>query len=43
MRVSELAERVGTTAKTIRFYEAEGVLPTFCLGSASMPTGETAR
>jgi DNA-binding transcriptional MerR regulator len=27
MRVSELAGRVGTTAKTIRFYEAEGVLP----------------
>ena len=26
MRVSELAERAGTTAKTIRFYEAEGVL-----------------
>ncbi len=27
MRVSELAVRTGTTAKTIRFYEAEGVLP----------------
>src|SRR5262245_53123703 len=27
MKVSELAERAGTTAKTIRFYEAEGVLP----------------
>lgn len=27
MKVSELAERVGTTAKTVRFYEAEGVLP----------------
>jgi DNA-binding transcriptional MerR regulator len=27
MRVSELAERAGTTAKTIRFYESEGVLP----------------
>jgi DNA-binding transcriptional MerR regulator len=27
MKVSELATRAGTTAKTIRFYEAEGVLP----------------
>ena len=27
MRVSELAARAGTTAKTIRFYEAEGILP----------------
>ncbi len=27
MRVSELAERVGTSPKTIRFYEAEGILP----------------
>jgi DNA-binding transcriptional MerR regulator len=27
MRVSQLAEKAGTTAKTIRFYEAEGVLP----------------
>lgn len=27
MKVSELADRAGTTAKTIRFYEAEGVLP----------------
>ena len=27
MRVSELADRAGTTAKTIRFYEAEGILP----------------
>lgn len=27
VKVSELAERVGTTAKTVRFYEAEGVLP----------------
>lgn len=27
MKVSELAERAGTTAKTIRFYEAEGILP----------------
>jgi len=27
MRVSELAERAGTTATTIRFYEAEGALP----------------
>src|SRR4051794_38684811 len=27
MKVSELAERAGTTAKTIRFYETEGVLP----------------
>jgi DNA-binding transcriptional MerR regulator len=27
MKVSELAERAGTTAKTVRFYEAEGILP----------------
>jgi DNA-binding transcriptional MerR regulator len=27
MNVSELARKAGTTAKTIRFYEAEGVLP----------------
>lgn len=27
MKVSELAERAGTNAKTIRFYEAEGILP----------------
>lgn len=27
MQVSELADRAGTTPKTIRFYEAEGVLP----------------
>jgi len=27
MRVSELAAKAGTTAKAIRFYEAEGVLP----------------
>jgi DNA-binding transcriptional MerR regulator len=27
MKVSELAARAGTTAKTIRFYEVEGVLP----------------
>jgi MerR family Zn(II)-responsive transcriptional regulator of zntA len=27
MKVSELAERAGTTAKAIRFYEAEGFLP----------------
>ena len=27
MKVSDLATRAGTTAKTIRFYEAEGVLP----------------
>lgn len=27
MKVSELAERAGTTAKTIRYYEAEGILP----------------
>jgi MerR family transcriptional regulator, copper efflux regulator len=27
MKVSELARRSGTTAKAIRFYEAEGVLP----------------
>lgn len=27
MQVSELAERAGTSPKTIRFYEAEGVLP----------------
>lgn len=27
MRVSELAERAGTTATTIRFYESSGVLP----------------
>lgn len=27
MRVSELAERAGTSAKTIRFYEAQGILP----------------
>jgi DNA-binding transcriptional MerR regulator len=27
MKVSELAERAGTNAKTIRFYEAEGFLP----------------
>lgn len=26
MKVSELAERAGTAAKTVRFYEAEGVL-----------------
>jgi DNA-binding transcriptional MerR regulator len=27
MKVSELAEKAGTTARTIRFYEAEGILP----------------
>lgn len=27
MKVSELAERAGTSATTIRFYEAEGILP----------------
>ena len=27
MKVSELAQKAGTTAKTVRFYEAEGVLP----------------
>lgn len=27
MRVSELARRSGTTATTLRFYEAEGILP----------------
>ena len=27
MKVSELAERARTKAKTIRFYEAEGILP----------------
>jgi DNA-binding transcriptional MerR regulator len=27
MNVSELARRAGTSAKTIRYYEAEGVLP----------------
>ena len=27
MKVSELAERAGTSAKTIRFYESEGILP----------------
>src|SRR5262245_3400713 len=27
MKVSELAEMAGTTPKTIRFYEAEGILP----------------
>ncbi len=27
MRIGEIAERVGTDAPTIRFYEAEGVLP----------------
>ena len=27
MKVSELAERASTTPKTIRFYEAEGILP----------------
>ena len=27
MKVSELAEKAGTTATTIRFYEAEGILP----------------
>jgi MerR family transcriptional regulator, copper efflux regulator len=27
MRVSELAKRAGATAKTVRFYEAEGILP----------------
>lgn len=27
MRVSELAEQIGTSARTIRFYEAEGILP----------------
>jgi DNA-binding transcriptional MerR regulator len=27
MKVSELAERAGTTAKAVRFYEAEGILP----------------
>ncbi|HJP72203.1 MAG TPA: MerR family DNA-binding transcriptional regulator [Candidatus Limnocylindria bacterium] len=27
MKVSELADRAGTSAKTIRFYEAEGILP----------------
>lgn len=28
MKVSELADRAGTSAKTIRFWESEGVLPT---------------
>jgi DNA-binding transcriptional MerR regulator len=27
MKVSELAEKAGTSARTIRFYEAEGILP----------------
>lgn len=27
MRIGELAETVGTTAKTLRFYEAQGLLP----------------
>jgi len=27
MKVSELAEQAGTTAKALRFYEAEGILP----------------
>lgn len=27
MKVSELATKAGTTARTIRFYESEGVLP----------------
>ena len=27
MKVSELASRAGVSAKTVRFYEAEGVLP----------------
>jgi len=27
MRIGEISERVGTDAPTIRFYEAEGVLP----------------
>jgi MerR family copper efflux transcriptional regulator len=27
MKVSELARKAGTTAKTVRFYEAEGILP----------------
>ncbi len=27
MKVSELAQQAGTSAKTIRFYEAEGILP----------------
>jgi DNA-binding transcriptional MerR regulator len=27
MRIGELARRTGTTAKTLRFYEAEGLLP----------------
>lgn len=28
MRIGELADRVGVTAKTIRYYEAIGILPT---------------
>lgn len=35
MRISELARRVGVTAKTIRFYESEGVLP----AAARAPNG----
>lgn len=27
MRIGELARRTGTTAKTLRFYEAEGLMP----------------
>ena len=27
MRIGELAERAGTTAKTLRFYEEQGLLP----------------
>ena len=27
MRIGELAQRAGTTAKTLRFYEKEGLLP----------------
>ena len=27
MRIGELAERAGTTAKTLRFYEGQGLLP----------------
>ena len=27
MRIGELAERAGTTSKTLRFYEEQGLLP----------------